>query len=167
MPNMSLKKNEMPHQAADVRNKNFDEVALGYTEEQAIDEAKRCLNCKNMPCVGGCPVRIHIPAFISKVAEGDFEQAYRIITEASSLPAVCGRVCPQENQCEKYCVRGIKGEPVAIGRLERFVADRHNALAENKIKKPESNGHKVAVVGSGPAGLACAGELAKSRYPKE
>ena len=164
MPNMSLKKNEMPHQAADVRNKNFDEVALGYTEEQAIDEAKRCLNCKNMPCVGGCPVRIYIPSFVAKVAEGDFEGAYKIITEASSLPAVCGRVCPQENQCEKYCVRGIKGEPVAIGRLERFVADRHNALCENKVEKPISNGHKVAVVGSGPAGLACAGELAKGGY---
>ncbi len=164
MPNMSLKKNEMPHQEADVRNKNFDEVALGYTEEQAIDEAKRCLNCKNMPCVGGCPVRIHIPAFIAKVAEGDFEEAYKIITEASSLPAVCGRVCPQENQCEKYCVRGIKGEPVAIGRLERYVADRHNALESKEVQKPESNGHKVAVVGSGPAGLACAGELAKGGY---
>ena len=160
MPNMSQKKNEMPHQAADVRNKNFDEVALGYTEEQAIDEAKRCLNCKNMPCVGGCPVRIHIPAFIAKVAEGKFEEAYKIITEASSLPAVCGRVCPQENQCEKYCVRGIKGEPVAIGRLERYVADRHNALEANEVQKPVSNGHKVAIVGSGPAGLACAGELA-------
>ena len=164
MPNMSQKKNEMPHQAADVRNKNFDEVALGYTEEQAIDEAKRCLNCKNMPCVGGCPVRIHIPAFIAKVAEGKFEEAYKIITEASSLPAVCGRVCPQENQCEKYCVRGIKGEPVAIGRLERYVADRHNALEANEVQKPVSNGHKVAVVGSGPAGLACAGELAKGGY---
>ncbi len=164
MPNMSLKKNEMPHQAADVRNKNFDEVALGYTEEQAIDEAKRCLNCKNMPCVGGCPVRIHIPAFIARVAEGDFDQAYRIITEASSLPAICGRVCPQENQCEKQCVRGIKGEPVAIGRLERYVADRHNALENTNVEKPISNGHKVAVVGSGPAGLACAGELAKGGY---
>ena len=164
MPNMSLKKNEMPHQAPDVRNKNFDEVALGYTEEQAIDEAKRCLNCKNMPCVSGCPVRIHIPAFVAKVAEGKFEEAYGIITEASSLPAVCGRVCPQENQCEKYCVRGIKGEPVAIGRLERFVADRHNALDKRTAARPESNGHKVAVVGSGPAGLACAGELAKGGY---
>lgn len=164
MPNMSLKKNEMPHQAADVRRKNFDEVALGYTEEQAIDEAKRCLNCKNKPCVSGCPVHIHIPAFIERVAEGDFEGAYKIITEASSLPAVCGRVCPQETQCEQKCVRGIKGEPVAIGRLERYVADRHNALSEEKVDRPVSNGHKVAVIGSGPAGLACAGELAKRGY---
>ncbi|MBO5415625.1 MAG: NADPH-dependent glutamate synthase [Clostridia bacterium] len=164
MPNMSLKKNPMPEQAPDIRNKNFDEVSLGYTEEQAIDEAKRCLNCKNKPCVGGCPVHIHIPAFIEKVAQGEFEEAYKIITEASSLPAVCGRVCPQESQCEQRCVRGIKGEPVAIGRLERFVADRHNSLAEKKIDKPSPNGHKVAVVGSGPAGLACAGELAKKGY---
>ena len=154
----------MPHQSPDVRNKNFDEVALGYTEEQAIDEAKRCLNCKNMPCMGGCPVQVHIPAFISKVAEGKFEEAYEIITKASSLPAVCGRVCPQENQCEKYCVRGIKGEPVAIGRLERFVADRHNSSSAKAQSKNESNGHKVAVVGSGPAGLACAGDLAKLGY---
>ncbi|MBR5506286.1 MAG: dihydropyrimidine dehydrogenase, partial [Clostridia bacterium] len=123
MPNMSLKKNEMPAQLPDVRNKNFSEVALGYTKEQAIDEAKRCLNCKNKPCVGGCPVCIDIPAFIAMVAEGDFEAAYDIISASSSLPAVCGRVCPQENQCEGKCVRGIKGEPVAIGRLERFVAD--------------------------------------------
>ncbi len=164
MPNMSLKKNEMPHQLPDVRNKNFDEVALGYTEEQAIDEAKRCLNCKNKPCVGGCPVHIDIPSFIQKVAEGEFEEAYKIITQASSLPAVCGRVCPQETQCEQRCVRGIKGEPVAIGRLERYVADRHNALARKTAEKPESNGHKVAVIGSGPAGLACAGELAKNGY---
>ena len=164
MPNMSLKKNEMPHQSADVRRKNFDEVALGYTEEQAIDEAKRCLNCKNKPCVSGCPVHIHIPAFIERVAEGDFEGAYKIITEASSLPAVCGRVCPQETQCEQKCVRGIKGEPVAIGRLERFVADRHNASATEQPQKTASNGHKVAVIGSGPSGLACAGELAKRGY---
>ncbi|MBQ7384280.1 MAG: NADPH-dependent glutamate synthase [Clostridia bacterium] len=164
MPNMSLKKNPMPEQAPEVRNKNFDEVALGYTEEQAIDEAKRCLNCKNKPCVGGCPVHIHIPAFIAKVAEGEFEEAYKIITEASSLPAVCGRVCPQESQCEQRCVRGIKGEPVAIGRLERFVADRHNALAKKNAEKPIPNGHKVAVIGSGPSGLACAGELAKKGY---
>ena len=127
MPNMSLKKNPMPSQEPDVRNKNFDEVALGYTAEQAMDEAARCLNCKNMPCVGGCPVKIHIPAFIAETAKGNFERAYEIISEASSLPAVCGRVCPQENQCEGKCVRGIKGEPVAIGRLERFVADYHNA----------------------------------------
>ena len=164
MPNMSLKKNEMPHQAPDIRNKNFDEVALGYTEEQAIDEAKRCLNCKNKPCVGGCPVRINIPAFIEKVAAGEFEEAYKIITEASSLPAVCGRVCPQETQCEQKCVRGIKGEPVAIGRLERYVADRHNALKKGNPEKVLSNGHKVAIIGSGPSGLACAGELARAGY---
>ena len=127
MPNMSLKKNEMPVQDANVRNKNFQEVALGYTEEQALDEAERCLNCKNKPCVSGCPVAIDIPAFIAKIREKDFEGAYRVIAKSSSLPAVCGRVCPQETQCESKCVRGIKGEPVAIGRLERFVADWHNA----------------------------------------
>ncbi len=164
MPNMSLKKNEMPVQEPDVRNKNFSEVALGYTEEQAVDEAKRCLHCKNKPCVGGCPVQIDIPAFISEVAEGRFEEAYKIITQASSLPAVCGRVCPQETQCECKCVRGIKGEPVAIGRLERFVADWHNANVNDAPEKPESNGHKVAVIGSGPSGLACAGELAHRGY---
>lgn len=164
MPNMSLTKNEMPVQAPDVRNKNFSEVALGYTEEQAIDEAKRCLNCKNKPCVTGCPVQIDIPAFISEVAEGNFEEAYKIITKSSSLPAVCGRVCPQETQCESKCVRGKKGEPVAIGRLERYVADRHNALAESAVEKPVSNGHKAAVIGSGPSGLACAGDLAKKGY---
>ena len=164
MPNMSLKKNEMPVQAPDVRNKNFKEVALGYTEEQAIDEAKRCLNCKNKPCRTGCPVQIDIPAFIAKVADGDFEGAYKIITESSSLPAVCGRVCPQESQCESKCVRGIKGEPVAIGRLERFVADWHNAQPEAPVEKPASNGHKVAVIGSGPSGLACASDLAKKGY---
>lgn len=164
MPNMSLKKNPMPSQEADVRNKNFSEVALGYTEEQAIDEAKRCLNCKNKPCVGGCPVKIYIPEFIAKVAEGEFEEAYKIISKSSSLPAVCGRVCPQENQCEGKCVRGIKGEPVAIGRLERFVADYHNAHSTETPEKPESNGHKVAVIGSGPAGLTCAGDLAKKGY---
>ncbi len=164
MPNMSLKKNEMPVQAPDVRNKNFSEVALGYTEEQAIDEAKRCLNCKNKPCTGGCPVQIDIPAFIAKVAEGDFAAAYDIITKSSSLPAVCGRVCPQENQCEGKCVRGIKGEPVAIGRLERFVADWHNAQPEAPVVKPASNGHKAAIIGSGPSGLACAGDLIKKGY---
>jgi len=164
MPNMSLKKNEMPSQAPDVRNKNFLEVALGYTAEQAVDEAKRCLNCKNKPCVGGCPVKIYIPEFIAKVAEGKFEEAYKIISKSSSLPAVCGRVCPQESQCEQKCVRGIKGEPVAIGRLERFVADWHNENAKEKAVAPESNGHKVAVVGSGPSGLACAGDLAKKGY---
>ena len=154
MPNMSPKKNEMPSQAPEVRARNFDEVALGYTEEQAIDEAKRCLNCRNMPCVSGCPVRIHIPAFIAKVAEGDFEGAYRVISEASSLPAVCGRVCPQETQCESKCVRGIKGESVGIGRLERFVADYHMKHSEEKVAEPKKNGHRVAVIGSGPASLA-------------
>ncbi len=164
MANMSLKKNVMPTQEPDVRNKNFDEVALGYTEEMAIDEAKRCLNCKHKPCIAGCPVKIHIPEFIAKVAEGDFEGAYEVISRDSSLPAVCGRVCPQETQCEGQCVRGIKGEPVAIGRLERFVADHHNAMGASEVKKPESNGKKVAVIGSGPSGLTCAGDLAKKGY---
>ena len=164
MPNMSLKKNEMPSQAPDVRNKNFLEVALGYTEEQALDEAQRCLHCKNKPCVAGCPVGIHIPDFIAKVAEGDFEGAYQIITQQSSLPAVCGRVCPQEPQCEQKCVRGIKGEPVGIGRLERFVADWHNKNVCEAPRKPAPNGHKVAVIGSGPSGLTCAGDLAKKGY---
>lgn len=164
MPNMSLKKNEMPVQNPEVRNKNFGEVALGYTREQAIDEAKRCLNCKNKSCVKGCPVQIDIPAFIAQIAEGNFEEAYKIITKSSSLPAVCGRVCPQETQCEAKCIRGIKGEPVAIGRLERFVADWHNAQPETPVEKPVSNGHKVAVIGSGPSGLACAGDLAKKGY---
>lgn len=164
MPNISPKKNEMPSQAPEVRARNFDEVALGYTEEQAIDEAKRCLNCRNMPCVSGCPVRIHIPAFIAKVAEGDFEGAYRVISEASSLPAVCGRVCPQETQCESKCVRGIKGESVGIGRLERFVADYHMKHSEEKVAEPKKNGHRVAVIGSGPASLACAGDLAKRGF---
>lgn len=164
MPNMSPKKNEMPSQAPEVRARNFDEVALGYTEEQAIDEAKRCLSCRNMPCVSGCPVRIHIPAFIAKVAEGDFEGAYRVISEASSLPAVCGRVCPQETQCESKCVRGIKGESVGIGRLERFVADYHMKHSEEKVAEPKKNGHRVAVIGSGPASLACAGDLAKRGF---
>ncbi len=162
--NKSLVKNEMPAQPADVRNKNFNEVALGYTAEQAIDEAQRCLKCKNKPCVGGCPVKIYIPEFIEKVAEGEFEQAYQIIAKSSSLPAVCGRVCPQENQCEKYCVRGKKGEPVAIGRLERFVADYHNENVKEKAQKPQSNGHKVAIIGSGPSGLTCAGDLAKMGF---
>lgn len=164
MPNMSLKKNPMPSQEPDVRNKNFLEVALGYTEEMAIDEAQRCLNCKHSPCVNGCPVSIHIPEFIKEVANGDFAKAYEIISQSSSLPAVCGRVCPQESQCEAKCVRGIKGEPVGIGRLERFVADWHNAQENVEIKKPESNGHKVAIVGSGPSGLTCAGDLAKMGY---
>ena len=162
--NMSLKRNTMPVQDAKVRAHNFDEVALGYTEEQAIDEANRCLNCKNMPCVAGCPVKIHIPEFISKIKEGDFEGAYQIITKSSSLPAVCGRVCPQETQCESKCVRGIKGESVGIGRLERFVADWHNTFCTEEPVKPESNGHRVAIVGSGPSGLTCAGDLAKKGY---
>lgn len=161
---MSLTKNEMPVQDPNVRNSNFKEVALGYTEEQAIDEAKRCLNCKNKPCTNGCPVQIDIPAFISEVAKGDFAAAYKIITKSSSLPAVCGRVCPQESQCECKCVRGIKGEPVAIGRLERFVADWHNEQSESVVEKPVPNGHKAAVIGSGPSGLACAGDLAKKGY---
>lgn len=162
--NMSLIKNEMPAQEAELRNKNFLEVTLGYTKEQAIDEAKRCLNCKNRLCVNGCPVQIDIPEFIQEVAEGNFEEAYQVITRASSLPAVCGRVCPQESQCEAKCVRGIKGEAVAIGRLERFVADYHNAYGKDKVVKPVSNNRKVAVIGSGPSGLACAGDLAKKGY---
>ena len=162
--NMSPKRNTMPVQDAKVRAHNFDEVALGYTEEQAIDEANRCLNCKNMPCVAGCPVKIHIPEFISKIKEGDFEGAYQIITKSSSLPAVCGRVCPLETQCESKCVRGIKGESVGIGRLERFVADWHNTFCTEEPVRPESNGHRVAIVGSGPSGLTCAGDLAKKGY---
>lgn len=162
--NLSLKKNPMPTQEPEIRALNFDEVALGYNEETAIDEALRCLNCKNMPCVNGCPVKIHIPEFIGKIKEGDFEGAYQVINKSSSLPAVCGRVCPQELQCESKCVRGIKGEPVGIGRLERFVADWHNAHATGNVEKPESNGHRVAVVGSGPSGLTCAGDLAKKGY---
>ncbi len=164
MANMSLKKNPMPTQEPSVRAHNFDEVALGYTEEMAIDEALRCLNCKNMPCVSGCPVNIHIPEFISKVKEGDFEGAYEVISKTSSLPAVCGRVCPQETQCEAKCVRGIKGEPVGIGRLERFVADWHNAHSDKAPETAPKNGHRVAVVGSGPSGLTCAGDLAKLGY---
>lgn len=164
MANMSPVKNPMPSQEADVRNKNFDEVALGYSEQQALDEAARCLNCKNRPCTQGCPVAINIPDFIKETAAGNFEKAYEIISKTSSLPAVCGRVCPQESQCEKYCVRGIKGEPVGIGRLERFVADWHNAHCTEAPARPESNGHKVAVVGSGPSGLTCAGDLAKKGY---
>ena len=163
-PNMSLSKNEMPTQEPHVRAHNFSEVALGYSEETAIDEALRCLECKNPLCVSGCPVNIHIPEFISRVKVGDFEGAYEIISKTSSLPAVCGRVCPQEKQCEAKCVRGIKGEPVGIGRLERFVADWHNAHSDNAVSVPESNGIKVAIVGSGPAGLTCAGDLAKKGY---
>ncbi len=161
---MSLKKNEMPAQEPNVRNKNFKEVALGYSKETAVDEANRCLNCKNKPCVNGCPVNIDIPAFIQKVQQEDFEGAYDIISASSSLPAVCGRVCPQETQCEGKCVRGIKGDPVGIGRLERFVADWHNEHSTAEAKKPESNGHKAAVIGAGPAGLTCAGDLARLGY---
>ncbi len=164
MANLSLKKNEMPHQAPEVRAHNFDEVALGYTPEQAMSEADRCLGCKNRSCVAGCPVRIDIPEFLALVKQGDFEGAYQIIARQSSLPAVCGRVCPQESQCESKCVRGIKGEPVAIGRLERFVADYHNANCKELPVAPESNGKRVAVIGSGPSGLTCAGDLAKKGY---
>ncbi len=164
MANMSLKKNEMPTLSPEYRATVFEEVALGYTADQAIDEAKRCLNCKNKPCVSGCPVGIDIPAFVEKVANGEFEAAYKIISLSSALPAVCGRVCPQETQCEQKCVRGFKGEPVAIGRLERFVADYHNTLNNIEILRPESLPHKVAVIGSGPSGLTCAGELAKMGY---
>lgn len=162
--NNSPKKNPMPSLSAEVRKRCFEEVALGYSEETALLEADRCLNCKNMPCVSGCPVNIRIPAFIAKIREKDYDGAYAVISESSSLPAVCGRVCPQENQCEAKCVRGIKGEPVGIGRLERFVADRANAKEETEIKVPEKNGKKVAVVGSGPSGLTCAGDLAKKGY---
>ena len=164
MPNMSPKKAPMPSQDPNVRNKNFLEVATGYTEEVAIEEAQRCLNCKHRPCVNGCPVHIAIPDFIKEVAQGNFAGAYDVISQSSSLPAVCGRVCPQESQCESKCVRGIKTEPVGIGRLERFVADWHNSQTDVKVNKPESNGHKVAIVGSGPAGLTCAGDLAKKGY---
>ncbi len=162
--NMKQQKNPMPSQAPEIRVRNFDEVALGYDEATALDEAMRCLNCKNRPCVSGCPVNIHIPEFIGKIKECDFEGAYQVIARTSSLPAVCGRVCPQETQCEDKCVRGIKGEPVGIGRLERFVADWHNAHSDKQIEKPVSNGHKVAVIGAGPSGLTCAGDLAKKGY---
>ena len=158
------KKNEMPTQNAKDRAKNFDEVALGYSLSAAVDEACRCINCKNSPCVSACPVNIQIPKFISKIKERDFEGAYKIITEASSLPAVCGRVCPQETQCESRCTMGIKFESVAIGRLERFVADYHNENCKEEPEKPVQNGHRVAVVGSGPSGLTCAGDLAKKGY---
>ena len=164
MPNMSPKKNPMPSQEPNVRNKNFLEVALGYTEEMALDEAQRCLHCKNSPCVKGCPVSIHIPDFIAQVAKGDFAEAYNVISKSSSLPAVCGRVCPQESQCEAKCVRGIKGEPVGIGRLERFVADWHNDQKDAEVTIPSPTGHKVAIIGSGPSGLTCAGDLAKMGY---
>jgi len=164
MPNMSLNKNPMPEQAPDIRNKNFLEVTTGYTVEMAKEEAERCLNCKHRPCVEGCPVSVKIPDFISLVAKGNFEEAYQKITETNALPAICGRVCPQETQCEAKCVRGIKGEPVGIGRLERFVADYHMQNVEDKIEVAKSNGKKVAVVGSGPSGLTVAGDLAKLGY---
>lgn len=164
MANMSLTKNPMPEQEPNIRNKNFLEVTTGYTEEMAVSEAERCLNCKNMPCVSGCPVGVKIPEFIALVAKGDFEGAYQKIKETNALPAVCGRVCPQESQCESKCVRGIKGESVGIGRLERFVADWHMKKITEKIEKPEPNGRKVAVVGSGPSGLTAAGVLAKLGY---
>lgn len=164
MPNMSLTKVPMPEQDPNVRNKNFLEVAMGYTEEMAMEEASRCLNCKNKPCVSGCPINVRIPEFVAKVAEGKFEEAYEIITSTNSLPAISGRVCPQENQCEGKCVRGIKGESVSIGRLERFCADYHMKHSDAKAVKPQSNGKKVAVVGAGPSGLTCAGDLAKKGY---
>ena len=163
-PNMRKNTNPMPTRDPFLRAKTFDEVALGYSKETAMDEALRCLDCKNMPCVAGCPVNIHIPEFIAKVKEGDFEAAYDIISKTSSLPAVCGRVCPQEKQCEARCVRGIKGEPVGIGRLERFVADWHNEHSTQPVVKAQLNGKNVAVIGSGPAGLTCAGDLAKKGY---
>ena len=162
--NMSPTKVPMPEQAPNVRNKNFKEVALGYTEENAIEEATRCLNCKNKPCMNGCPVNVPIPGFIEQVVAGDFEKAYEIITSENALPAICGRVCPQENQCEGQCVRGIKGESVSIGRLERFVADWHMAHAKDEAHEIKKNGKRVAVVGSGPSGITCAGELAKRGY---
>lgn len=164
MPNMKIPRTDMPQQEPAVRAKNFLEVATGYTMQMALDEASRCLHCKHKPCVDGCPVNINIPDFIKMITEENFEGAYQVISESSSLPAVCGRVCPQESQCESKCVRGIKTEPVAIGRLERFVADYHNEHSTEKIQKPESNGHKVAVIGSGPSGLTCAGDLAKLGY---
>lgn len=164
MANLSNTKNPMPVQDPNVRNKNFDEVALGYDEATAIDEAMRCLNCKNHPCMSKCPVAVNIPGFIDKIKSQDYEGAYQIISVDSSLPAVCGRVCPQESQCESACIRGIKGDPVGIGRLERFVADYHNANNTSAPAIPKAIGHKVAIVGSGPAGLTCAGDLAKLGY---
>ncbi len=164
MANMQMTKTPMPEQAPDVRNHNFKEVALGYTEEMAVAEAGRCLQCKKPQCVGGCPVNVRIPEFIAKVAARDFLGAYEVITSTNALPALSGRVCPQESQCESKCVRGVKGEPVAIGRLERFVADWYMANVNKMPEKPASNGHKVAVIGSGPSGLTCASDLAKKGY---
>ncbi len=164
MPNMSLEKVKMPEQDPKIRARNFKEVSLGYTKEMAMEEAQRCLNCKHKPCVSGCPVNVRIPEFIEQVVKGDFEKAYEIIKSTNFLPAVCGRVCPQESQCEIKCVRGIKGEPVAIGRLERFVADYIMSQPAKEIVKPELNGHKVAIVGAGPSSLTCASDLAKLGY---
>ena len=164
MANMIATKTPMPEQEPQIRNKNFKEVAIGYTKEMAVEEAKRCLNCKHKPCVSGCPVNVRIPEFLAKVAEEKFEEAYQIILSTNRLPAVCGRVCPQETQCESKCVRGIKGESVGIGRIERFVADYAREQGFSSGDKPASNGHRVAVVGSGPAGLTCAGELAAKGY---
>ena len=164
MPNMCMTKLPMPEQDPKVRARNFEEVSYGYTEEMAVEEAQRCLNCKHMPCVSGCPVNVQIPKFISLIAQGKFADACAAIKETSALPAVCGRVCPQETQCEAKCVRGIKGEPVAIGRLERFAADWDMKNGKHEAEKPVSNGHKVAVIGAGPAGLTCAGDLAKKGY---
>lgn len=164
MPNMSPNKIPMPEQLPNVRNKNFEEVSLGYTEEMAVEEANRCLNCKHKPCVSGCPVNVRIPEFIQAVQNREFMQAYEIITSTNALPAVCGRVCPQESQCESKCVRGIKGEPVAIGRLERFVADWYIKNGSEKPRTVTPNGHKVCVIGAGPAGLSCAGDLAQKGY---
>ena len=164
MPNMTMTKTPMPEQDPQVRSHNFEEVALGYTQEMAVSEAQRCLNCKNKPCVGGCPVLVPLPEFIAHVAKGEFEEAYQVLSRATSLPAVCGRVCPQETQCESKCVRGIKGEPVGIGRLERFVADWHMKNSKEAPAKPEQNGHRVAVIGAGPASLTCAGDLANMGY---
>ncbi len=161
---MALEKVKMPEQDPKERARNFKEVTLGYTKEMAMEEASRCLNCKNKPCVAGCPVGVKIPEFISEIAEGNIEKAYEIITSTNSLPAVCGRVCPQENQCEGKCVRGIKGEPVGIGRLERFAADCMMKEEQTETELPVSNNHKVAVVGAGPSGLTCAGDLAKLGY---
>ena len=164
MANMSLKKVPMPEQDPNVRNKNFSEVSLGYTKEMAMEEATRCLNCKNKPCVAGCPVNVRIPEFITKVAAGELEEAYDIIKSTNCLPAVCGRVCPQETQCEERCVRAVKGEAVGIGRLERFVADWHMEHSTKLPEKPEYNEHRVAVIGAGPSGLTCASDLALLGY---
>ena len=164
MANMSSKKVPIPEQDPQVRSRNFSEVSLGYTEEMAVEEAQRCLNCKHKPCMSGCPVNVRIPEFITLIAAGEFEKAYETIYETNSLPAICGRVCPQETQCEQKCVRGIKGEPVAIGRLERFAADWYMKNIQRTVVKTPRTGKRVAVIGSGPAGLTCAGDLAKMGY---